>query len=363
VGIISCFTDFVDSGAAKAVCEALPFDVIGITTTASAVPEDYGELMLSVLVISSDTVSFVTGLSSSVAKSQDGPLAEAWNLACGKAASQGVAGRPEMMLVYAPFIQDVGGEAVVESLNRVSGGIPLFGTLAIDSTEDYHSSRIIYNGEIYKEAVAFALMYGNIKSEFFIGSISDEQIQEQWGLITKSKGNLVMEINGKPVTDYLKALGVRTTGGGWDTISFPFIIDYADGTRPVTRSVYIITGEGYASCGGAMPEGASLTIGNLDHTNVLDTTGRALDRLVPRSEGSAFLLMYSCVTRYLVLGINSLREMELVAEKTGGGLPYQFTYSGGEICPVEDDGGLSGKAGLVNRFHNCTFIACLVREG
>jgi len=348
VGIISCFTDFVDSGAAKAVCEALPFDVIGITTTASAVPEDYGELMLSLLVLTSDDVEFRAGRTGSLMDDLDGPIEKAY-----KEAGEGKPEKPALMLTFAPFINTVGGEAIVDSINKVTGNIQLYGTFTTDSTSDFHLNQTIYRGEAFRDAVTFALLYGDIHPSYCVAAVPEEKIQKQKGIITKSKGNLLMEVNDMKVTDYLNSLGFDRSGGAWSTLFFPFVINYNDGTKPLVRSIYTITPEGYAACGGHMPEGSTLAIAGIDYADVIRTAKEALEGI--RSKKGDCLLLVACCTRYMVLGANSTAELKTVQDILGDSIGYQFSYSGGEICPVYTESGEP-----VNRFHNCTFTACLI---
>jgi hypothetical protein len=51
--------------------------------------------------------------------------------------------------------------------------------------------------------------------------------------------------------------------------------------------------------------------------------------------------------------------MEKVQEiMNGTGIPFQFTYSGGEICPVYEKEKHDGAT--TNRCHNDTFTVCVL---
>jgi hypothetical protein len=350
LGILTCYTEFLDTGVAGAVCKAMPFDVIGCTTAGSAVAGNFGDMMLSLMVMTSDDVFFTTGISGDLSAEQDAPIEAAYRKAAAAAP-----GNPAMILAFAPFIFNVGGEAIVESINKASGGILLFGALAIEATSDFNENQTIFNGTNSKVRLSFALLYGNIHPSFFIASIAEEKIQKQKGIITKSKGNILMEVNNMPVPAYLKSLGLREEIGSWETASFPFVLDYNDGTKPLGRSIYLITEDGCAACGGYMPENAAISLGAIDYADVLRTTGEAIQKILKNRKEASCLLMFACLTRYLVLGANTTAEMEKVRKLIAGAVDYQFAYAGGEICPVYTESG-----DTVNRFHNCTFIACLL---
>ncbi|MDR1950476.1 MAG: hypothetical protein LBQ38_13885, partial [Spirochaetaceae bacterium] len=63
LGIIICHVEFTEPLIIKNLCKKLPFPVIGICSIASAVPDRSEEMLLSVMVLTSDDVFFSAGLS------------------------------------------------------------------------------------------------------------------------------------------------------------------------------------------------------------------------------------------------------------------------------------------------------------
>jgi hypothetical protein len=122
----------------------------------------------------------------------------------------------------------------------------------------------------------------------------------------------------------------------------------------VSKVFIILSPEKYAICAGAMPEGATLYIGVFDKEDVLFTTGAALDKALEGAEGASGMLLYSCISRNMSLGVDLLAELDLVREKAAGKLPFMMAYSGGEICPTQVT-----EAKAINRFHNNAFIGCI----
>jgi hypothetical protein len=226
---------------------------------------------------------------------------------------------------------------------------------------NFSLNRTIINGKGCKDSIVFALLYGDVHPTFFVRSFSEDKIQKQQGVITKSKGHVLMEVNNMPLLEYLKSIGIQAGRDTWSVTSFPFVINYNDGTKPVARSIYLITDNGYAACGGYMPEGATVSVGSIDYDDVVLTSGEVLKQVLQKKNardggGDSCLLMFSCLTRYVVLKAHSTAEMEKVNEILDScSADYIFSYCGGEICPVYTE-----KGETVNRFHNCTFIACLL---
>ena len=57
-GLIFCHIDFVESGVVTALCEQLPFNVIGMTSMASADEHGYSLYVLTLTALTSDEVTF-----------------------------------------------------------------------------------------------------------------------------------------------------------------------------------------------------------------------------------------------------------------------------------------------------------------
>ena len=347
VGIITCHCEFLYSGVARALSESLPFDVVGISSLASASGERSGLDILTVCVLTSDEVTFSTALTDSVAEEQKAPLERAYAEALGQQ------DRPSLVLAYGPLLEHISGNTFVAALTEISGGVPLFGTLSCDHTPAFNEASVIYNDGYYRDRMALVLMHGPITPRFFCIAISPENAQNQRGLITSSTGNVIHTINNIPAMAYLESIGLnkddlKISG------SFPLVLDYNDGGQPVGRGIYTVTDNGDVYCGGDAPVNASLSTAILSAENVLRSAGQLADTICAQSDVSALLLL-SCISRSLLLGADPLGEAEKIAGIIGDRVPYHMSYSGGELCPVYTDGDSTA-----NRFHNFTLIACVL---
>lgn len=347
VGFLTCYSEFIESGVVAALCERLPFDVVGTTTLSSAVPGEYGQLMLTINVLTSDDVRFATGVTTSLAGEQVGPLTEAYTRAL-----SALDGKPAMMVGYLALM--LSGDEIIDMLDKITGGVPIFGTVAVDHTKDYATAYTIHNGKAYNDAFAFVLLEGNVEPTFYVASIPAEKIRRQQAIITGSQSNVLTEVNGMPVLDYLQTIGLAKGGQIEGLNAIPFVIEHNDGTAPIVRAIFAITPEGAAVCGGAMPVGATLSIGSIDYDDVTQTTAAMLKAALASGKRTG-LQMFSCIGRNLSLGMEPDAEMEIVVSTLGSQIPFQFCYSGGELCPVYDEAGRP-----VNRFHNDTIVACIL---
>ncbi|MDR2427012.1 MAG: FIST C-terminal domain-containing protein [Endomicrobium sp.] len=350
VGILNCHSEFVDSGIVEAICKELPFDVIGTTTLGNAVAGGLSQMQLSVTLLTSDDIIFSSAVTDPLKHDN---YKDILGVAYNKAAEK-LSGKPSLMLVFAPLLFDLAGDYIVESLDFISGGIPMFGTLAVDHTIDYSTAATIYNGKTNKNRLSLILMHGDINPIFSIASVAEEKILGQKAIVTESEGNILKGVNGMSVIKYLQSIGLAPNGKIEGLNAIPFIIDFNDGTKTVTRAIFAITPEGHAVCGGVIPVNATLGIGYIDHDDVLSTTKYIISKILEQKRHDG-LFIFSCLVRNLVLGFDVFAEMQEVHDGIKEEIPFFMSYSGGEICPVCDEEGR-----LVNRFHNDTIVTCLI---
>ncbi|MDR2170429.1 MAG: FIST C-terminal domain-containing protein [Planctomycetaceae bacterium] len=355
VGIIHCSTDFVDSGVFRAICGELSFPVAGITTLGSAVHDELGEIILTVMVLTSDVVNFSVGLTEPIKSRNELVLREAY-----EAATANLSGKPALAISYFPLSTAVfgaGGDFVATTLSQISGGVPVFGTMPIDNTHDFHEARILYNGDDYYDRFAFILIQAEgLKPRFYLISISDEDIRKERGVVTEARGNLLYSVDGIPVLEYLKSkLGLALDERDPSSVHMiPLLMDFGDGATPVVRAMNSFNDDNVAVCSGELFNGVTLLTGKFNKEIVLRTTAQILQKILEAEEAANGLLIYSCAARYWTLGLDSTAELEIMRDALAKSkIPYLTGYSCGELCPVQNPNGEQ-----ISRMHNYTFIAC-----
>jgi hypothetical protein len=357
VGIVACHYEFVLSGVARAICGALPFRTVGTITSAQAVPGECGGLLFTLMVLTSDDVAFASGLTPSLlGGASEQAIEQSYRDTAAKSGARPDE-RPALIFAFAPFIIENSGDTYVGALTRLSGGSPCFGTLAVDDSNNFANCFMLYDGEEYRDRMGMVLLFGDVSPQFCIATISESKIVSDEALVTKSEGHVLMEVNNRPVLDYFEKYGLaKAAETQYAMTSLPFMLDYGDGTPPVSKVFISLTPERHAICASMMPEGSRMKIGVFDRDDVLLTTGGAIDtaRACMAGKQASGALIYSCISRNMTLGSNQTAEMELVGDRLRGSAPFMMAYSGGEICPTRTSG-----AGAVNRFHNNAFVMCL----
>ncbi|MDR2103140.1 MAG: FIST C-terminal domain-containing protein [Treponema sp.] len=328
VGIIACHYEFVLSGTAKAVCERLPFTVVGTISSAQGVKEGRGTLLLALLVLTSDELQFKTGLTPSLKNEPGKQIAAAYKALAGDK-------RPSLIFAYAPFMPENSGDEYVRVISEVSGGVPAFGTLAVDDTPDFRECYMLYQGTHYRDRMGFILCYGDINPRFYLATISENKILNRAALITAAEGHILKEVNNRPVVEFFEDLGLtKASETSYAMTSLPFMLDYGDGAPMVSKVFIGLNEQKNAICAGEMPEGSTLYIGVFDKNDVLLTSGSLVQKALEEIAKPSVLIGYSCISRSMTMGSDLYGELDLIREKIAGTAPFLLAYSGGEICPT-----------------------------
>jgi hypothetical protein len=348
VGIMTCYMDFINNGMVEDLCERLPFNVVGINTMYSATANESGQLMLVLVVLTSDDVSFSAGLSGSLMNEQEKTLSDMYRRTASKLQET-----PRLILTFQPFISTVTGDELVRHLDVASNGVPMFGSMPCDFfATDIRTPLVIYNGMTYGDRAAIVLLCGNIEPKFAVTGIDDDRILKREAIVTDSEGNKLKEVNRVPVLEYLASLGIAGNGQiDGRHLVVPLVIDQNDGAGPTMRTILSQTPEGHIFLSGKAPVNSTLGVGLFDADYVIDTAGWLSEEALGGNYDC--MLMTSSIVRNFILGLDNIAEIETIQSRVGETVPFLLSCSGGEISPVLDDNGR-----LVNRFHNVTAALC-----
>jgi hypothetical protein len=349
VGIISCYTEFVASDIIAALCEALPFDIVGATTMAAATGDNYGMYGLHLAVLTSDDVTFQTSVTSALTmQNYREEIGNAYADARGK-----LEGDASFVFTFLPLTTDMSGAILVERVSELAGGVPVFGTLSCDVSLKQDGCYAFRNTDSDRRCGAFILMRGEVNPRFIVSSMPARNVSAQKAVVTQSEGCLLKTVNNIKVSEYLTGIGVTSRSAtGLHSVTVPLMVDYGDGSAPVAVRAYNIFENGDLLCGAIIPEGAVIAAGQIDRDGIIETVNAALDAISKEQDING-LFVISCASRYVTLTPQKDDEMLALSEFASGKIPFIFCYSGGEICPVNGSGGMS------NRFHNYTFTACV----
>ncbi len=155
-------------------------------------------------------------------------------------------------------------------------------------------------------------------------------------LITKSKDNILYELDGKPALDiykmYLGEYSDELPGSG---LLFPLSIRAADSEESVVRTILGINEEEKSLIfAGNMPKGlyARLMKANFDRL-IEGASIAAHNSIIPNLKKPELAVLISCVGRKLVLNQRIEEEVEVVRAIYGADTAITGFYSYGEISP------------------------------
>jgi hypothetical protein len=363
VGILFCHQAFVESGIVGALCARLPFETIGCTTQGIVMPRATGGIMLGLAVLTSDAAGFATGVSEPLLNGAKEKL-----FALYRRVSARLAASPSLILACQPLLDNLAGTAVVEALDGASGGVPLFGSVALDLTTKNNLPMTIHNGVCYRDRLALLLIAGDIDTRFFVEWFPRDRVMSTNALITKAERNRIVEINNLPALDYIGRLGI--VDGGHDALCvMPLLITSPEGKH---NTIACIGVDGNTLiCGDIIPLGGTMNFGEINNDDVLDSVSRiahmvkhAFFATAPEmsSPSSANALpngaglIFSCISRSSALA-DPLAEMALMHQHMRDvAAPYCFAYSGGELSSWRSQSDNTQH----NRFYQYAIIACVI---
>jgi hypothetical protein len=180
--------------------------------------------------------------------------------------------------------------------------------------------------------------------------------------ITRSRGNVLFELDGKPALDlYERYLGEDDAKGLPGTgLLFPLRVFNPE--RPdhdIVRTILAVDHETRSmTFAGDVPEGwtAQLMRGNFDRlaAGAAKAARQAADGIGENRTGDQVAILVSCIGRRLLMGQHTLDELEAVSAEIGSHVPRLGFYSYGEISPHQ----LSG----VCELHNQTMTVTTITE-
>jgi hypothetical protein len=349
VGIIHCFSDFMEGGILPALNGALPFDLVGSTTMSVSAPGAMGHMGLTLTVLTSDDIQFITGASAPiVGDGMSGAVTELY-----ERLTSGLPRKPAMLTPFIPFMLSVAGDEFIEKIDALSGGIPAFGTLAISNEPDYSKSYTIYNDGFYETSLVLLAFVGEADPVFLSASVTEENILKQKALVTAVSKNVLQTVNNMPTVDYLRSLGLAKDGDPAGLVSMPLIVSLEDGSQLIRACVTFAEGKSAVLCG-AIPVNSTLALSTMGLDDVIQTTTDKIGEALSLAEGKS-MMIYSCAGRRWALGVSGMAEHEAVRDRTKDALPYYFAYSGGEIFPEYFADGR-----IVNHLQNDSIIICII---
>jgi len=345
-GIYCCPRDYYNNGTAAALEKALPFHTVGTETSGMSVSGEQSFDSLAVTVITGDDISFkrefFTVDNNSEAEEHVKPAA----------ARLTETEKPKLILFLCSLNVTASVDSVSKFVSEYTGGdVPIYGYVASASTENPFDAILHTEGERYRNAFVLTAVYGNIVPEFKHVSVIKHDANVRKDIVTKSDVNILYEVNGMPLTEYLASINLDTK----KILGMIFLLTMEDGSKTALCPYPINKETDSIPLLGNVPLGAQVSFAVCDSDEALNSSRVFAEELTENIKGAKGVLMASCILRVLALSKNTA-EFELINKAIAGKVNYLHAIAGGEICPSHGSNG-----SLVNNFHNVSLTACILK--
>jgi hypothetical protein len=232
--------------------------------------------------------------------------------------------------------QKVNGSDLVRGLlSQLPPGVQITGGLAGDGPR-FERTYILAGETPIAGSVGAIGFYGD-RISIGYGSLGGWDPFGPQRMITKSSGNVLHELDGKPALElYRSYLGEHATGLPATGLLFPLSIRRKGDQETLVRTILAVDETTKSlTFAGDMPEGATAQLMKANFDRLVEGASGAAKASAQGIRGSKpdLAILISCVGRKLVLKQRIEEEVEAVQEVLGEAVMTGF-YSYGEICPT-----------------------------
>ncbi len=251
------------------------------------------------------------------------------------------------------MIQDSSG-LLVGLQEKLGISFPLVGASASDNLS-FQKTYLYFNQEVFDNG-ACGILWGG-KLNFGLGTKHGWKPLGKPRSVTKSTGNIVKEIDGAPAVKiyeeyFAKELPQLKNDLKHISILYPIGIYIPGEEEYLLRNLSSIEENGSLVFQGSVPEHCQIRLMIGTKESCLNATHQAVEEAKKNLLGHPidFALVFNSVSRYILLGRQANRELQIIKEGLGKNTPIIGIYTYGEQAPLRATSYL-GKT----YFHNQTF--------
>jgi len=235
------------------------------------------------------------------------------------------------VLVFSDGLGVNGSELVRGFRSRLPAGVELTGGMAGDGA-NFARTVVLANAPARDKTLAAVGFYGSRLAVGY-GSVGGWDTFGPERLITRSAGNVLFDLDGKPALElYKRYLGEHAAGLPATGLLFPLLLRSENGG--VVRTILGVNeAEQSMTFAGDMPEGRHARLMKANFDRLVDGAVAAAEVSRQGQAAVQFALLISCVGRKLVLKQRIDEEVLGIRQILGDELPFAGFYSYGEISP------------------------------
>lgn len=256
---------------------------------------------------------------------------------CGERLSDGLKGEAlAHVLVLSDGIKVNGSQLVRGLRENLPAGVQITGGLSGDGAR-FQKTLVFLDSEPREGKIAALGFYGK-RLKIGCGSLGGWDAFGPERQITRSKGNVLYELDGQPALRlYKKYLGEHSAGFPSTGLLFPLSVRSTEGGRRLVRTLLgVDENKQSMTFAGDVPEGDYARLMKANFDRLVDGAQEAAksSRETIGASRPDLAVLISCVGRKLVLKQRTGEELEAVRSALGNKTVLTGFYSYGEICPT-----------------------------
>jgi len=233
---------------------------------------------------------------------------------------------------------NINGSELTKGINnQLNDQISVTGGLAGDQAL-FSETVIVHNRAGEKNMVVAIGFYGK-QLQVGYGSMGG---WDSFGVdreVTKSKANVLYELDGQPALElYKRYLGAHAANLPASALLFPLNLRIQNSETSLVRTILSVNEEdGSMVFAGDIPQGEYVRLMKANFDRLIDGANGAaeMSKISLRNSEADLAILISCVGRKLVLKQRVEEELETIREVIGEGVAITGFYSYGEISPIK----------------------------
>ncbi len=231
------------------------------------------------------------------------------------------------------------GQTIISGLQeRLGRSFPLVGASTSDSLR-FLKTNLYFNQDTINDAIC-GIIWGG-KLNFGLGIKHGWKPLGKPRKVTRSQGNILYEIDGSAATnvyeEYLDCeLSTLRKELKYISIFYPVGIHIPGEEEYLLRNILSIEDDGSLVLRGNVPEGSTIRLMIGTKESCLNSTRQALEETKKGLSGhnSNLVFVFDSISRYILLGREAHRELEIIQEALGKDTPLIGLYTYGEQAPL-----------------------------
>jgi hypothetical protein len=330
--------------------------LVGCTDAGGITKDGPNRRAVTVMLLQSDEVEFVTGIGRGLG---DNAMAAGRHLAQDLLRNSKSTKPMQVAMMFPDGLRGNGADVVRGMQEGIGAELPIVGGAAGDDFL-FKTTYQFYNDQVLTDAVPGVLFRGTMK--IGVG------VRHGWKplgiprVITKSKDNIVYEIDGQPaVTLYQEYFGksaedLKKEPLAQMAITYPMGMYVPDQEEYLIRDPITVNEDGSIVCAAEMKEGSQVRL-MMGSTNSAISAAQSAAEQAVKGLGGAVpkgAVIFNCIARDKMLGNRAPEEIKTISDALGKQVPIAGFYTYGEQAPVDGKG-----SSFSCHFHNETVVIFL----